>query len=220
VIRPGLLLLLLGVSAARAADPLPFAWPTPGLIEETEVPGIVQSRGIPMKLRAVRVKPGPDEMLRTYLKAFQLAGFYLPPPKDQVELFRDLSLTALDYRRWISYTVIFQANRDGTTTLIMGEANIARRQPPEADDSTPLFPGATSVLRANAEGSDSVTFRAKAAPVEIFGFYRDLLGREHFQVQESNEQDLALSDGRREMRIHIEPIAGGLSQVLVVFRGR
>lgn len=188
--------LLLAASPATA--PTHFAWPTPNAIEAVDVPGVVWSNGIPMKLHAVRVRHHPQEMVDIYMAAFRKAGFYIPPPKHQIEVTRELMLTAFDPARFISYSVIFQPNPDGTTTLILGEANLNLAKKPQVSFA-PLYPGAAHPMHAHFEGAEVETYDTAAAPDAIEAFYRKTLPRDGFRALKSG----AFQRGGERIRLSV-----------------
>ncbi len=115
------MLLVLGAGEA-SAQRLPFTWDVPKVIEEIEVPGLMRADGIPVKLRSVKSAERPEVILQHLVDRFEAWGFYIPPKRTQ--WLREPQLTALDTERLISYTFIIQTNPDGTTTVVLGEANL------------------------------------------------------------------------------------------------
>jgi hypothetical protein len=208
------------LSASAWAERPRFTWPTPDAFEAAEVPGTLQAQGVPMKLKAVRVHHPPQQMVDLYFAAFERAGLYIPPEKDQVRLFADLTLTALDPKRNISYTVIFQDNRDGTTTLILGEANLALRGAPPADAAVPLFPGATGAVHAESEGARTVTYATPAAGKDVLAFYRDALTRAQFLPQSADAESAVYQTDAEELTVSARPDEKGQTRVVVVSRLR
>jgi hypothetical protein len=197
------LLLATGAGAAK-----PFNWDVPGAIQRLDVPGLVVSHGVPTRIQAVKSSWKLEDLLQHFATAFEKAGLYLPPPKHQLQLLRELQLTALDPGRLISYTVIFQESRDGTV-VILGEANLGQRQRNPAHDWAPLFPGATGVLGSQQEGARTLVYSARARPDEVAGFYREALGKAGFLEQEpgsfvkAGEELRVSTHGEKEGRLTV-----------------
>ena len=168
------IVLLLAASAASAQAR--FEWPKVPVIEAAPAAQIVHVRGVPVQLVALKVKEDAHRLLQTYADAFYAAHLYLAPDKDQLQLAAGgAMLTALDPATNITYTVILKPRPDGTTTVILGEANFARRDPTKETDFAPIFPGATGVVRSSQEANEVIAFSAHAAAREIEGFYRTVL---------------------------------------------
>ncbi len=224
--KRAVLVLLLGLSLGLATPvsagpkaPRPrFTWPNPAMMQQVEVPGVVRAQGVPMKLKLIRVKRGVQEMVDTYLAAFREAGLYIPPKKHQLRFTRELTLVALDTERLISYTVIFQPNADGSTSLLLGESNLARMEA-DAGEGAPVFPGADGVLRSNHEGAQVLTFSARARPEEVQAFYREVLGKAGFHEPEPELQPgvFAAKSGN-QVQVVAQSKPGGKVAVSVITR--
>lgn len=169
-------MLSLAVALTLAAD---FRWPeVDGIVGVVDVPPVT-SQGTPTLLRAVKVKRSTAELMPIFRDAFVKAGLWVPrPPK----LIREPTLTALDPLERRSYTVIFQPNRDGTTTLILGEANHAVRLAPDSE-LAPLFPGAAKVFRSAHEGGRLEAYEAQATAAEARAFYAEVLPKLGWQPE-------------------------------------
>src|SRR5690606_33966047 len=87
----------------------------------------------------------------------------------------DPVLTGLDGTRLFAYTVIFKANPDGTTTLILGESDLGRRQKTRRFFA-PLPPDARSPTQTQAEGMRTLVYTTAERREEVLGFYRQALG--------------------------------------------
>lgn len=166
-------LLALALWLCLSGAPPPFTWDVPEAIDEVPMGKAPSAAGRPMKLRAVRSRWGPDKLRQKLVRDFQKAGLVIPPGLPQ-----NLPLpyiAAIDGRRMISYSAFFQANRDGSTTLILGEVDLEARV--SAAPVAPVFPGAVDVVTSDVEVMRSVSYRAKASPAEVLAFYREVLGR-------------------------------------------
>jgi hypothetical protein len=206
-------LAVLGSAPAPAA----FAWPTPDLIETVEVQGPISAEGIPLRLHAVKLKHTLDELAPLYLRAFKQAGVYVPPREHQVDLFRDPSLTALDTRRFISYTALFQKNPDGTTTVILGEANLALAKPSKTPPGLPMFRGAAHVSQVHSEGSLVVSYEAAANPEAVRAFYREQLGKLGFASGAPTSGDV-FRKGDAELQLSVTPKKNGQAAVVLLLK--
>lgn len=201
-----------------ASAPAPFAWPTPDLIESADVQGPMTAEGIPLRLRAVRLKHSLDELAPLYVAAYRRAGFYIPPRAHQVDLFRDPALTALDTRHFISYTAIFQANPDGTTTVVLGEANLGLARPPSAPPGLPLYAGAAHLSRATFEDSGVVSYEAPAPPKAVRAFYQDKLSKLGFTSSSAPEDADVFHHGNTELSVNLAAQAHGKTAVVLILR--
>lgn len=159
---------------ARAGEPL--RWDVPRVIASVPVSGEMSALGVPLRVSAVRSEERVEALFDHFLALFKRAELFIPPRGGQFQIPGGLQLTGLDPIRRISYTVIFQPNPDGTTTVILGEADLYRRQDPGAPRDVPIFPGGSDVLTVDAEGGGkTVTYRVRAAPAEVSAFYREVL---------------------------------------------
>jgi hypothetical protein len=184
--------LSLALALTLAAD---FRWPeVDGIVGVVDVPPVT-SQGTPTLLRAVKVKRSTAALMPIFRDAFVKAGLWVPrPPK----LIREPTLTALDPLQRRSYTVVFQPNPDGTTTLILGEANHAVRI--AADGAlAPLFPGAANVFRSAHEGGRLEAYEARATASEVRAFYAEVLPKLGWQpdgdegYRRGKDEELTLS---------------------------
>lgn len=161
----------------------PFTWNVPKILESVPVSGELSSQGIPVRAQAVRSGEKFEPLVRHFLLEFQKADLYIPPPQYQFHVKGGHSLTAIDDERLISYTVIFQPNPDGTTTVLLGEANLGqRRRDPAA--GPPLMPSAERVLRSTSEGAATISFEVGAPEQEVFAFYRQAFAELGYRERE------------------------------------
>lgn len=206
----GLLLVLCAGEAS--AQRLPFTWDVPKVVEEIEVPGLMRAGGVPVKLRSVKSTERPEVILQHLVDRFQAWGFYIPPKRSQ--WLKEPQLTALDTDRLISYTFVIQTNPDGTTTVLLGEANL-RDRTKKMEPFAPVFPGAEDVMTSDLEVARSVTYllSVKASP-DVDGFYKKELGeRGYTQV----EPGLYRKDNE-ELQVSVRPAKGEQLSVVVVSR--
>ncbi|WP_309889863.1 hypothetical protein [Archangium sp.] len=212
--RAGVLALavLWGAGVARAQRPT-FTWDVPRVLETVDVPGVMRADGIPVKLRSVRSAERPEVILQHLVDRFQAAGFYIPPDAHRTQRVAEPQLTALDTDRLISYTFFLQANRDGTTTVLLGEANLKRARK-EQHTFAPVFPGGTDLLRSEMEGARTLSYTVKAEPAKVGEFYLTELRTAGF----TEEADGVWRRGGEELRVGLRPGPGGRVSVLLLLR--
>lgn len=198
-----------------------FAWPRLQVLEYVEASEIVDAGGVPVALRAVRVKERLPELIQRLADAFRDGGLYVPPGSQQPQLASGVvMLTAVDAPQKITYTAILRPEEDGTTTLYLGEANHAlRRDPAAAGDFAPLPPGARDVLRVGSEGSRTLSFQVPLPAGEVDAFYAGSLKRAGWRHADGDEAGLYTRSGE-ELRVVHEPGPDGLRSVVLVYRGR
>jgi len=208
------LLLVCAFAASAQTKQAKFTWEVPGVIETVTVPGTPRALGVPVRLQAARSKLPGDELLAFFAKRFAAAGLYIPPPSRQVQVTREAALTALDPATLVSYTVILQPNRDGTTTVIMGEANLALRAQAQAQGAeiAPVFPGATGLLRSEQEGLRTLAYSAAGTPEEVLAFYRELLVKDGYRESEPG----AFLKGEDQLRVSARAEGKGRVTVAVI----
>lgn len=207
-----LLAVLWGVGAASAGPPA-FTWDVPRVLESVEMPGVMRADGIPVKLRSVKSAEKPQVILQHLVDRFEAAGFYIPPDKHRTQWLAEPQLTALDTERLISYTFALQPNPDGTTTVVLGEANLgmARR---ERAAFAPVFPGGTDLMQSEMEGARTMTYLAAAAPEKVRDFYlAELRGAGFTEVSSGTWRRAG-----EELRVSVRPVKAGRVAVIVLRR--
>jgi hypothetical protein len=206
------LVVLLGAGEA-AAQLLPFTWDVPKVVESIDVPGVMNTNGIPVKLRSVKSTERPEVIYKHLVSRFELYGFYIPPKQKQ--WLKEPQFTALDTQRLISYTFIIQVNGDDTTTVVLGEANLGQAQKTKPVAFAPVFPGAKDVLTSDLEVGRTLTYLVpggKATP-DVEGFYRKELAQAGYRETEPN----LYHRGTEELQVTVRPSKGQLS-VLILSR--
>ena len=93
------------------------------------------------------------------------------PPLPGLKLPR---VVALDDVRMVSFLVYGWPEADGTTTLVLGAADLAHRKA-SGGGALPVFPGARSPTTFNVEAATALSFTAKATQDEVIDFYRAVL---------------------------------------------
>lgn len=208
-----LLLAVLWGAGAASAQPVPFTWDVPKVLEAVEMPGVMRADGIPVKLRSVKSAEKPQVILQHLVNRFEAAGFYIPPDKHRTQWLAEPALTALDTDRLISYTFALQPNPDGTTTVILGEANLgmARR---EQAAFAPIFPGGKDLMQSEMEGARTMTYLAEAEPEKVRDFYVT-------QLRGAGFSETSAGTWRRngeELRVSVRPVKPGRVAVIVLRR--
>ncbi|MBZ4419658.1 hypothetical protein [Myxococcus sp. RHSTA-1-4] len=191
----------------------PFVWDVPKVVDIVDVPGVMLADGVPVRLKAVRSKEKPEPLLQHIVDRWEAWGLFIPPVEHQPQTLREAQITALDPERLITYTVIFQPNPDGTTTLYLGEANMS--QPPQAVSSVaPVFAGAEGVMTSELEVVRSVNYTVRAKEAEVEAFYRAELGKAGFKEVEPRR----FRSGHEEMELVIRSVQPGQLSVAVLRR--
>lgn len=206
------LVVLLGAGEA-SAQRLPFTWDVPKVIETVDVPGIMKAGGVPVKLRSVKSAERPEVILQHMVDRFEAWGFYIPPKRTQ--WLKEPQLTALDTERLISYTFVIQPNPDGSTTVVLGEANLALAQPPSSPIA-PVFPGAKDVMHSDLEVARTLSFRLPASTTspDVEGFYRKQLTQNGYTEAEPN----IYRKDNEELLVTVHPAKGAYLSVTVMRR--
>ncbi len=155
-----------------------FNWEVPGVVSNTEIPGITWVMGVPVKMHAVTVKGKTDDLMRYLYDSFIKQGLFV-----EARLQMGPMLTGVDPETLMTYSAIFQENAPGYVTIVMGEANILKSKPPKGAEFIPLFPGGHSVLRSSVEGSDTLVYFAPVNSEEkVKAFYKDVLSKSGYQI--------------------------------------
>jgi len=165
--------LVLGAADAG----VPFDWDVPAIIRVVPVGERLERDGLPMRAFAVNSKWPIDQLLEHYRKRFIEAGFFLTPLQGgRLSKLKLPKVAAYDERRQLSYVVYGWSEGDGTSTVIVGSADLANRKPPAADGrGLPLFPGAKAPLRFELEGAHAVSFTVEGKSDEVIDYYRSVL---------------------------------------------
>ena len=169
--RVGVTLLTLLVAGSARAGAREFQWPKWKAMELLNADAPMRADGVPVQISAVRVAGKPQDFVQRYVDAFRDAGLFVPLGSAQPAVSQIPMLTAIDPSHRISFTVLFQDNGDGSTTLIQGEAHLAKRVAPATGLlSTLVPPGAQEQLTTALEGAELLTYRVIAKPDVISAF--------------------------------------------------
>jgi hypothetical protein len=182
----------------------------PRAISRTEVPKGLKALGVPVQLSAVLSRESVPNLELHFRDAFRRAGLFVPAKREIDDVGPLPQVTGLDVENQTSYSVLFQANRDGTTTVIVGKAALHAAQEPEAPFA-PVFPGGTAPLVADLEAGKSLTYSTPAPAAEVLAFYKDTLQRSGFQPAGDN----AWARGPVALQIWATPRETGTAVVVV-----
>lgn len=181
------LLLLAALASApeegtAKADEAPkrFTWVVPKALETLSIPGESWAHGIPVRMHAVRSGEHPANILRDFVLAARKQGLYFPPREALPTPVVESTLTVLDPRARLSYTVILQPEPDGTCAVILSEADLGRRQKGPEKYFAPLPPGATNPLTTRMEGFETLSFDVGPGGSDPLAFFRTELPRAGF----------------------------------------
>ena len=208
-----LAVLMLG---AEPSAPAHFVWPKPELIEEIEIPEVIQTDGVPVRLHSFRSRLGPQALLQTYATAFDEAGFYVA--LQQKRVVAEPHITGLDWRTKISYSAILSPNSDGTTSCLLGEAALGKRLAPAAtSDFAPLMPEAKEVVRIDQEADRLITFSVRASVEGVLRFYAETLPTTGFTAAAPGERNTWVR-GLEQLQLITRAKADGLTSVVLMHR--
>lgn len=183
-------------ASAQALDPMPpaaeapkprFQWDVPDIIQAIGVPGVTLVNGMPVTMQAVVSKWSIDPLAGHLIQQFERAGLFIPPEHQQPKGSVYAQLTAIDPETMLSYTVIFQPNKDGSTTLLLGVADVSRNPAKTADTFAPVFPGGSEVVQTRIETMQNLVYKAKAQPAEVLAYYREVLPAAGYREVEAGQ---------------------------------
>ncbi|MDP1827327.1 MAG: hypothetical protein Q8L48_28895 [Archangium sp.] len=164
--------LVLG--APLDAGPPPFSWDVPGQLELVPVGKKLEGAGLPMVIFLAKSSWDLDRLLLHYADRFAAAGYFIPPKMGRIKGLKLPRVVALDDVHMVSFLVYGWPEPDGTTTLVLGGADLRHRKPAQAG-SLPVFPGAKAPTSFDVEFATALSFTAKATQEEVIDFYRSVL---------------------------------------------
>jgi hypothetical protein len=172
----------------------------------------MEALGLPLDMRLARSQWKLNDLAIHYARRFIDAGFYIPPHQKPLPGAALPRLTALDPVTMWSYTIIFYPESDGTTTLLLGAADLGHRRPVEPDRfPAPVFPGATKVTTFELESAHALTFSASVTEEELAAFYRQTLIGAGWREREPGT---FVRDGR-SIRVLAKPAGNQLGVVVL-----
>jgi hypothetical protein len=204
---------LAAAAAVLCAAPEPFFWPRPDVVEEIDIPDVIKADGVPVRLHVLRSKLGVQQLLERFANAFVQAGFWVP--RVQKRLLAEPHVTGLDWRGLVSYSAVLSPNPDGTTTCLLGEAQLGKRETPAAvPDFAPLFPAARDVMRVEEEGARIISYAVRGPTTEeVTRFYADQLPRAGFKAAEGEG---AWEKPGAQLQVSARPAGDGAVSVVLV----
>lgn len=178
--------LLAALVAAPVVRAEPMHCAVPKTIEEVSTPDVIVSNGVPTRIRAVKSAATFDELAAFFVMEFRRANLFIPPRVHQKQVSREISLSALDVQHLIGYTVFFQPNADKTTTVIVGQADLAHSQANDPSQKIPLTSRATHVVRSVSEAAVVVAFETPESESDVRSFYDKVFRERGFQRSDAN----------------------------------
>jgi hypothetical protein len=208
------MLILAWALVCAGPDAGAFEWQVLRPLGEVEVPGELQAQRVPVRLKAVVSAAPPAAILSDFEQQFRRAGFFVAPSRERVDLLQP-QLTGLDTARKVSYSVIVLPNRDGTVTVVMGEADHARLAAPEgAEGLAPMLPDAAEVMVSRQEGARMVSYLTARSEEEVGAFYRSVLVHDGYREVARGR----FRKGSAELRVSSEGRRSGRSAVVILER--
>lgn len=165
------------MAALLGASPdagLPFSWDVPGQLELVPVGKKLEGAGLPMVVFLARSSWDLDRLLLHYADRFAAAGYFIPPKMGRITGLKLPRVVALDDVRMVSFLVYGWPEPDGSTTLVLGGADLRHRKPAKPG-ALPVFPGAKGPTTFDVEFATALSFTAKATQEEVIDFYRSVL---------------------------------------------
>lgn len=201
---------LLG-AAPDAGTPTPFSWDVPGQLQLVPVGQKLERNGLPMAVYLARSSWELDRLLLHYAGRFAQAGYFIPPTMGRIPGLKLPRVVALDDVKLISFLVYGWPEEDGTTTLVLGAADLGHRKPVQ-DGRLPAFPGAKSPTTFNLEFATALSFTVTGATqAEVIDFYRSVLPSGGYKEREPGA---FVKDGR-VVRVLAKKQGAGLSVVVL-----
>ena len=153
----------------------PFA-NLPEVVEVVPIAGQLESVGVPVVARVVRTRLKPEAAQQWVAQSFRREGLYIPRPEKQFQLQGAPQLTGYDPKARRTYTAIFKANPDGSTTVVVGTADVSQALVARPKLALPVFPGSTHAVESSSEVGATISYRAHASQAELDSFYSEVLG--------------------------------------------
>jgi hypothetical protein len=188
----------------------PFSWDVPGQVQLVPVGKQLEGGGLPMVVFLAKSSWELDRLLLHYAGRFAEAGYFIPPKMGRIKGLKLPRVVALDDVRMVSFLVYGWPEADGTTTLVLGAADLKNRK--QASGGTvPVFPGARSPTRFNVELATALSFTASATQEEVIDFYRSVLPSGGWKEREAG---VFVKEGRA-VRVLAKKQGGELSVVVL-----
>ena len=198
------------LTASPDAGAPPFSWDVPGQLQLVPVGKKLEGGGLPMVVFLAKSSWELDRLLLHYAARFADAGYFIPPKMGRITDLKLPRVVALDDVKMVSFLVYGWPEADGTTTLVLGAADLAHRK--QAGGGTlPVFPGASSPAHFNVELATAVSFTVKATQEEVIDFYRSVLPSGGWKEREPG----AFVKERRVVRVLAKKQGASLSVVVL-----
>ena len=198
------------LTASPDAGAPPFSWDVPGQLQLVPVGKKLEGGGLPMVVFLAKSSWELDRLLLHYAGRFADAGYFIPPKMGRITDLKLPRVVALDDVKMVSFLVYGWPEADGTTTLVLGAADLAHRK--QAGGGTlPVFPGAGSPTSFNVELATALSFTVKATQEEVIDFYRSVLPSGGWKEREPG----AFVKERRVVRVLAKKQGASLSVVVL-----
>lgn len=201
------LVLCLAAAPADGGVPAPFGWDVPGLVEYVPVGQRLERDGLPMEVALARTSWDLDRVLLHYAGRFAEAGYFIPPKLGRLPGLKLPRVVALDTERLVSFLVYGWPEADGTTSLVLGAANLKGRTAKAGGVKLPVFPGAIAPTVFDVEYATALSFLAKATEAEVIDFYREVLPADGWREREAG----VFVKGGRAVRVLAKKQRDGLA---------
>lgn len=192
----------------------PFSWDVPGQLQLVPVGKQLEAGGLPTAVYLAKSSWELDRLLLHYAGRFADAGFFIPPKMGRIKGLKLPRVVALDDVQMVSFLVYGWPEPDGTTTLVLGAADLQHRKQ-GGGGSLPVFPGAISPTSFNLELATALSFTVRASQEEVIDFYRSVLPSGGWKEREPGS---FVKENRvvRVLAKKATPKQGGLLSVVVL----
>jgi hypothetical protein len=182
----------------------------PGQLQLVPVGKRLEGGGLPMAVFLAKSSWELDRLLLHYAGRFAEAGYFIPPKMGRLTGLKLPRVVALDDVRMVSFLIYGWPEADGTTTLVLGAADLKNRKQ-VTGGTVPVFPGAKSPTRFNVELATALSFSAKATQDEVIDFYRSVLPSGGWKEREPG----TFVKGGRALRVLAKKQGSDLSVVVL-----
>jgi hypothetical protein len=155
--------MILGIVLSLALAQTGPAWPSLTVRWVVPIDDKQRVAGREVQLTRLSVAESPQEVLARFAASFERASLYIPPPRDQLQLYAGrTSLTALDPRTMTTFTVtVWKAEVSGSQILAASTAAVGPL-PPQPGPGSELLPiSATDMFCTRDEGHATCSFASR-----------------------------------------------------------
>lgn len=176
---------LLAAAPDAGTGPAAFSWDVPALVAFAEVGERLSGNGLPLKIFIARSRWSGERLLRHYTRRFEDSAFFIPPKGPALPGLSLPRIVGLDTVGLWSYLVYCWPEPDGTTTLVLGAADLGHRVAADRAVALPAVPGARLASSFNLEGARALSYQVKATTAEVLDFYRQVLPEQGYREREA-----------------------------------